>query len=104
MAIRGEGTDAYHFILPVWGEKFVSLYLTYTLPSHLSRGNLPSFPREKATYHIFTRQEDVAQTAGLAGLSQAGSAREGCCRHFQSRSRRRPASFLQSLWLDDPVL
>jgi len=53
--------DQYYFMVPVWGERYVEMFLKYVLPSHFAHGNLPSIPPDKCTYHLFTRKEDLKQ-------------------------------------------
>lgn len=60
-----------HFVVPVWGEAYVSLYLSHTLPSHLAIGNLPSIPKHEICYRIITDaegKEKISQSAIFAQL------------------------------------
>ena len=53
------GPGRFHIITPVWGAKYVDLFLDLTLPTLLAPGNLPSLPADKCLYQIFTSSEDV---------------------------------------------
>lgn len=44
----------FHFVVPVWGESYVSIFLSHVLPSHLALGNLPSLPSNRVCYWIIT--------------------------------------------------
>jgi hypothetical protein len=49
------------FVLPVWGEEYIGMFLRAGLPSQFAAGNLPAVPEhQRGTYHIFTREADVA--------------------------------------------
>jgi len=52
----------FHFILPVWGQAYVEMFLKVTLPCQLSPDNLGSFKPMfgKHKYKIFTMAEHVA--------------------------------------------
>ena len=59
MTVRSESTaERYQFIVPLWGAKYVDMFVNYSLPSQLSAGNLPSLPAGMTTYEIFTTPED----------------------------------------------
>lgn len=51
--------ESYDLIVPVWGEKYVDMFLKYCLPSQLAPGNLPALPRSRCLYHIYTSPADV---------------------------------------------
>ena len=51
--------DKYHVIVPLWGAKYVEMFVNYSLPSQLSSGNLPALPAGKTTYEIYTTLEDA---------------------------------------------
>jgi tetratricopeptide (TPR) repeat protein len=51
-----------HFITVVWGEEYTDIFLKVTIPSQLSRGNLPSFcyrGKLPNTYKIYTTSKDA---------------------------------------------
>lgn len=52
----------FHFILPVWGQLYVEMFLKVTLPCQLSPGNLGFFRQMygRHKYKIFTMSEHVA--------------------------------------------
>jgi len=55
----------FHFLLPVWGESYVDLFLDIVLPSHLAPGNIPGLERKNdSLYRIFTRPQDVTRIEG----------------------------------------
>ena len=51
----------FYFITPVWGEKFVDMFLHISLPTQLSKGNLGSFQRRPNAdkYKIYTTSKDA---------------------------------------------
>jgi len=49
----------YHFIVPIWGAKFVDMFVNQSLPSQLAAGNLPSLPPGMVSYQIFTHAADA---------------------------------------------
>ena len=51
--------DQYHFLLPAWGEKYINVFLAYSLPSHLSAGNLGALPADATLLRIYTRGQDI---------------------------------------------
>lgn len=52
---------ALHFIVPVWGERYVRLFIDYCLPAQLAPGNIPSLTRQNGhRYRIFTTRADHA--------------------------------------------
>lgn len=53
------GAARYHFIVPVWGAKYVEMFVEHSLPSQLSSGNIPSLPDGQTSYQIFTHAEDT---------------------------------------------
>lgn len=66
-------TGRYHFVVPVWGEEYVSRFLTYSLPSQLTKGNLQSMPLQDSIYHIITQRDDlktIRESRAVARLSQ----------------------------------
>jgi hypothetical protein len=50
---------SYHFIVPVWGAKYVEMFAKQSLPSQLAPGNIPSLPAGRTSYQIFTHAEDA---------------------------------------------
>jgi hypothetical protein len=56
---RPAAADRYDVIVPLWGAKYVDMFVNYCLPSQLAPGNLPSLPRHRCSYHIYTHQEDA---------------------------------------------
>ncbi|MBM3567298.1 MAG: hypothetical protein FJX46_00920 [Alphaproteobacteria bacterium] len=51
----------FHFMLPVWGERYVETFLTLCLPAMLSPGNLGGFPwRADSRFIVYTRAQDWA--------------------------------------------
>jgi hypothetical protein len=51
--------ERYHFIVPLWGAKFVDMFVNQSLPSQLAKGNLGSLPAAQTSYQIFTHAEDA---------------------------------------------
>ena len=51
--------DQYHFLLPAWGEKYIDVFLRYTLPSHMAEGNIGALPAAATLLRIYTRSQDV---------------------------------------------
>ncbi len=51
--------DQYHFLLPAWGEKYIDVFLRYTLPSHMAEGNIGALPADATLLRIYTRSQDV---------------------------------------------
>jgi hypothetical protein len=51
--------ERYDFIVPLWGMKFVDMFVNYSLPSQLAPGNLPSLPLGRCSYHIYTSPDDA---------------------------------------------
>lgn len=63
-----------HFVVPVWGEKYVRLFLDVTLPTFLSPRNIPCLPGlYRCAFHIFT-MPDMVETIRSAPSFQALSA------------------------------
>lgn len=58
----------FHFILPVWGAKYIGMFLDYALPSHLSDKNLGGLKeaRRNSVYRIYTTTDGKAQIEGSA--------------------------------------
>ncbi|MBI5741875.1 MAG: tetratricopeptide repeat protein [Nitrospirae bacterium] len=57
---RTINTIKFHFITPVWGNKFTRTFLDLSLPSQLSEGNIRSLDRSTGhKYKIFTTSEDA---------------------------------------------
>lgn len=54
-----DGRLRYHFVLPVWGRKFVDLFLDLSLPNQFQSGNLPAFAGTDALYRIYTSAADL---------------------------------------------
>lgn len=46
------------FVLAVWNDAYVDLYLNYALPTHLAPGNIEAVTDFKHVYCIFTRADD----------------------------------------------
>lgn len=68
-----ESQHEVRFITPLWGASYVADYLSVTLPSQLTSGNLLSFGRTEAIYTIVTTEQDAA-------LIRASSAYEDLAR------------------------
>ena len=49
----------HHIILVVWGKSYVDFFLRFTIPNHLSAGNLSAFTETVSTYKIYTHAEDA---------------------------------------------
>lgn len=47
-------STGYCFLCPVWGDRYVNLFLEQGLPSQLAPGNIPSLSNKKNVYKIFT--------------------------------------------------
>lgn len=47
-----------NFIVPIWGKKYTNLFLTFCLPSLLSKNNLKNINNEKNVFTICTTKED----------------------------------------------
>ncbi len=61
MTVGSQSTaEKYHFIVPLWGAKYVDMFVNYSLPSQLSPGNLPALPAGMTIYEIYTTPEDAA--------------------------------------------
>jgi hypothetical protein len=51
--------DQYQFLLPAWGEKYIQVFLDYTLPSHMAAGNIGALPADATVLRVFTRNRDL---------------------------------------------
>ncbi|MEO5373175.1 MAG: hypothetical protein H7840_02720 [Alphaproteobacteria bacterium] len=53
-------SNAHHVIsMPVWGERYLDMFLNVSLPSQLSPGNLPAFAHPRScTYRLYTFRDD----------------------------------------------
>lgn len=51
--------EQYHLLMPTWGEKYIQVFLRFTLPSHMSDGNIDALPRDRTALIIYTRSQDV---------------------------------------------
>src|SRR3954471_10452543 len=58
------------FVTPVWGESFVAGFISVTLPSLLSEGNLGAFGPAEVEYAIVTTAEDEEAIRASASFRQ----------------------------------
>lgn len=49
---------ALHFVVPVWGESYVDVFLNYCLPAQLSPGNIQALGEGGHRYQIYTSHAD----------------------------------------------
>jgi hypothetical protein len=52
-------TAGYHFIEVIWGPQYIDLFLSVSLATQLSEGNLPAFAGGASRYRIFTKQSEI---------------------------------------------
>jgi hypothetical protein len=57
-------------IVPLWGAKYVDMFVNYCLPSQLAPDNLPSLPAERCVYHIYTSPDDAKAIWTSASVRQ----------------------------------
>ena len=51
----------YHYIVPVWGTKYIDIFLRFSLPTQLAPGNIGALKqRHDIVYRIYTRPQDKA--------------------------------------------
>ena len=55
-------SKSYHLLTPVWGERYIRLYLEVAIPAQLAAGNLPALSDHPGNrYIIYTRPADAEQ-------------------------------------------
>ena len=75
----------FHFLVTVWGDEFVDLFLNLCLPNQLTPGNLLAFRSDevKATYIIYTTardQETIERHESYQRPVGGDAGRDSCCR------------------------
>jgi glycosyltransferase involved in cell wall biosynthesis len=86
----------FHLITPVWSAKYVDLFVNLTLPTLLSPGNLPSLPREKCFYQIFTRLEDLERLVQAPAFKKLEKLMQVSIRQIDSMAQAHPYSVMSA--------
>ena len=74
---KSRATPRFHIAVPVWGEEYVDLFLSFTLPTHLSPGNLPVLTglegHHDFRYRIYTTYNDAIKIQSSSIFKQLSS-------------------------------